>query len=642
MLFGGKGGTGKTTSACATALHFAQEKRGEKTLIVSTDPAHSVGDSFDQEVGETITPVKGIANLWALEIKAEQEEEEFNRVHKAVLEKIADRGTYFDRQDIEAFLSLTIPGLDEVMAVIRITKILKEGQFDFIIIDTAPTGHTVRLLALPSEMERWVGLLDLMQSKHRFLARHFAGRYKKDDADEFLEMMTQDLRRLKGLLSNAERTEFVPVTIPEPMSINETERLLARLRSFRMAADDLIVNRVASRRQGCPFCSVKREAQQEALSQIEQKFSDRRLWKMPLFPYEIRGKERLQEFADVLFGKADYKHEAAPRVFSVSLPGLTTRGAGLISQLLKQERQVILFGGKGGVGKTSVTCATALRVARMFPKKKVLAFSTDPAHSLSDSFGCPIGDRVTPIKGQDNLLALEIDAPKLLEARRKSQRREIEDTFNQILGRGVDIKFDREIMTELVSLTPPGLDEIMALGELTEFIQEGRFDLYVVDTAATGHLLRFLELPQLTRDWLRMTFQLLIKYQGVVRMTKVAEELVDFSKRVRKIQQMLTDVHKTEFVAITIPEAMGLAEARRLVKRLGDLKIACHHLVVNMVMPKTPCGFCAQKRKEQQRYLADLQRSQENGYHVSEIPLFPHKIDGLKPLTALADVMFGR
>jgi len=401
----------------------------------------------------------------------------------------------------------------------------------------------------------------------------------------------------------------------------------------------IIVNRVADERTNCPFCESREKDQRQYLAQIEEKFADYCLYKMPLFPYEIRAIDRLKEYAQVLFGEKTYEYKT---IDPPPIPPENQKTAPTqISALLEKDRQFIIFGGKGGVGKTSSACATALTVAKRNPEKKVLIFSTDPAHSLSDCFDTSIGDKLTIINGLNNLCGFEIDAPKLLEEWKQEHREDIEEVFDEFVGTGMDIQFDREVMTELFTVTPPGLDEILALRKITDFLKEERFNLYILDSAATGHLIRFLEMPALIREWLKTVFKLLIKYKGVVRLTKTAEEMVDFSKQARKVQEILTDFHSTEFVAVSIPEEMGLAETKDLLAALARLKVPCQHLVVNMVIPPTQCGFCATKREEQLRAIQEIiNRAPE--YQVSQIPLLPHKIKGLDDLTSLSEIMYGK
>ncbi|ODS34273.1 MAG: oxyanion-translocating ATPase [Candidatus Scalindua rubra] len=604
--------------------------------MASTDPAHSVGDSFNYRVGNTETLIEEVGNLWALEIDADKVGDEFKLENLKVMKKISDRGTYFDKEDIDGFFDLTIPGINEVMGVIRISDIIKQDKYDLVILDTAPTGHTLRLLSLPEEMERWIKLMDMMQSKHRFLMRTFGGRYMADDADSFLKESFNDVRRVRYILSNERLCEFVPVLIPEPMYIEETQRLVESLKSCGIAVNNIIVNRIAKSHGECPFCSSREDDQKEKLDTIEERFSDYNLYRMPLFPGEVCGLDGLREHADILFGRGyQYKRKSFG---PVSFPELASKSQ--VSHILNKDLRVVIFGGKGGVGKTSIAAATALEIAGRHPQEKVLIFSTDPAHSLVDSFDVPIGDKVTPIPGFSNLFAYEIDAEKVMEEKRQGNRRRVQEAFEKMLGRGMDIVFDRDIMTELASINMPGFDEIMALTRITDFMKENRFDVYIVDSAPTGHLLKFLETPQLMRDWLKLIFRILIKYKRVVKLIEFGEEQVELSRNVRAVQKVLTDTEKTEFVAITIPEEMAVVETNRLLGSLKKLKIFCRHIVINMTIPPTNCPFCKEKQKQQRRYIKEIKKEKSSEYEVTEIRLFPHKIAGMKDLSEFSSVIY--
>lgn len=216
-----------------------------------------------------------------------------------------------------------------------------------------------------------------------------------------------------------------------------------------------------------------------------------------------------------------------------------------------EDRSFLLFGGKGGNGKTTSACATALHLAREKPQRKVLIVSTDPAHSLSEIFDTPVGAAVVPIVPEMNLFGIEINAERLLEDFKSNYRKSINALFSGFGG--VEIRFDREILEELVSASPPGLDEIMALGKVLELVDEQRFNSYVFDSAATGHLLNFLAMPAIIRDWLKMIFRIQIKYQNVIDLRQVTPDLLELSKKVRRVQSILTDPERCEFVATTIP-----------------------------------------------------------------------------------------
>jgi arsenite/tail-anchored protein-transporting ATPase len=521
-----------------------------------------------------------------------------------------------------------------------VADILKSNDYELVILDTAPTGHTMRLLDLPGQMLKWIDVFDLMQDKHRYMSKQFLGVYIKDDADEFLDIMYEDVKKVRALLLNSVTTEFVPVTIPETLSINETDRLVVFLRNHGIPVKNIIVNRII-KGEGCIFCSSKRKEQQWHMREIDEKFKEYNLHKISLFPKEIRGINDLKEFGSALFDKTLPPQPAVMAQFST---GISTQDKSIgsdskLSDICSRDLQFILFGGKGGVGKTSMASATALYMAKQNPQKKVLIFSTDPAHSLSDSFGCSVGNEITPINACDNLYALEIDATQLVEDFKQEYREGIDEIFDNLLGNKLDIKFDREVASELISLTPPGLDELMALKKIMEFSEEEKYDLYVLDTSPTGHLLRFLELPSLVRDWLRAIFKLLLKYKEVIGLNQTAQELLSLSKSIRRIQKTLLDPQKSEFIAITIPEAMGIVETERLLSALKRLEIPCRHVVLNLLIPRTECGFCASKMEEQQRYVQQAKRKFSD-YLVSEIPLFPHQIEGTDSLVELSEVMY--
>ncbi len=642
IMFGGKGGSGKTTAACASAIHISLNRPEVKVLLISTDPAHSLGDSFDIRIGNQITSIEAVPGLSALEIDASQLLNNFKQRYGAAILILAERGTYFDQQDIAEFFCLSLPGLDELMAIMKVADILRSKEYDLIILDTAPTGHTMSLLDLPGHMLKWISVFDLMQNKHRYLSKQFGGEYIKDDADKFLDLISEDVKTVRALLLNSETTEFVPVTIPETLSINETERLAVFLKSHGIPLKNIIVNRVIQA-EGCDFCSSKRREQQRYMREIEEKFKEYDLHEISLFPRQIRGIKDLKEFGSALFDKTFRPQPPAKVQFSpkISVQDKSIGSNSKLSDICSRNLQFILFGGKGGVGKTSMASATALYWAKQNPQKKVLVFSTDPAHSLSDSFSCPVGNRITPINTVGNLYALEIDAVQLVEDFKDEYREGIDEIFDNFLGINAQIKFDREVMRELISLTPPGLDELMALMKIMELSEEGKYDLCVLDTSPTGHLVRFLELPSLVLEWLRTIIKLLLKYKEVARLNRTAQQLYSLSKNIRRIQKTLSDPQKSELVTITIPEAMGIAETERLLSALKRLGIPCQHVVLNMLIPPTECGFCTRKTEEQQKYVKEAKRKFFNCL-ISEIPLFPHEIKGIDSLTELSGIMYGK
>src|SRR5215213_1719464 len=179
LFFGGKGGVGKTTAASATALVLLNKlKRNDFVLLFSTDPAHSLSDSLDTKVGNRLVEVKQFrgARLVAYEMDASLALERFRAAHGEVLAEIAERGTLLDEEDINQLLNLSLPGLDEVMSLFELSEVDREGKYARIVVDTAPSGHTSRLLRLPEVFERIVRTLDLLGEKHRYMIEQFARR----------------------------------------------------------------------------------------------------------------------------------------------------------------------------------------------------------------------------------------------------------------------------------------------------------------------------------------------------------------------------------------------------------------------------------------------------------------------------------
>jgi arsenite-transporting ATPase len=640
VLCGGKGGVGKTTVAAATALYRASQEPERRILLVSTDPAHSLSDSLDQAIGDRITSIEGKPNLSALEMDAAQRLGQFKGQYGDVLKTIADRGTLFDQEDISRFFDLSLPGLDEL--ILEVADILREGEYDLVILDTAPTGHTLRLLALPELLEEWLHVLDLMLAKHRYMASLF-GRYRPDETDAFLERMSSDLCQLRQLLSDGERTEFVPVVIPEAMSLEETSRLLESLETLHLHVRSMVVNRVAPQgaQRACPFCAARHNAQRPYLEAIEHRFPGCDLVWVPLLPREVRGQKALQGYTRAMLGGGAPALDGRAALPSAGWPDPSRRDgrerAIPAERPALATRQLLLFGGKGGVGKTTVAAATAIHLARTNPGTRTLLFSTDPAHSLSDSLGQAFGNQITSVAGVDGLWALEMEAGAFLEELKEVYAAEMEEAFS-FMGRSLDAPFDRRVMKELVSVTPPGLDELMALTKVMDLMDGKAFDRYVLDMAPTGHALRLLEMPGLVRQWFITFFRLLLKYQGVITLTRIADLLRLRSKQLRRVEQLLADPSRYAFVTVTIPEAMAVLETDRLLRRLDELAIACPWIVVNMVVPASGCETCAAMREGQRRHLQALDELAPNAIQV---PLFPHEIRGVDDLAQVARVLYG-
>jgi arsenite-transporting ATPase len=299
QFFGGKGGVGKTTAASATALFLLNTlKQTNSILLFSTDPAHSLSDSLGLKIGNRLVQVaerKG-AKLIAYEMNATLALERFREAHGKVLAEIAERGTLLDEDDINELLNLSLPGLDEVMSLFELSELDREGKYAHVVVDTAPSGHTSRLLRLPEVFARMVHALDRMGEKHRYMIQHFARRkVVADEVDLFLRDLTERIKSVRNLLYDPEQTSFTLVTIPEAMSVRETQRYLELLHEQGVPVTDLIVNRVEQEHDDCVYCRARVKSQKPWLKEIENLFGQLQMHHVPLFAEEVRGAGPLEK-----------------------------------------------------------------------------------------------------------------------------------------------------------------------------------------------------------------------------------------------------------------------------------------------------------------------------------------------------------
>lgn len=297
ILFGGKGGVGKTTMAVATALELAKERT---VLIFTTDPAPSLADSFGQEIGSEPTAIVGEHNLFAMEIDARKVLQDFKEEYDGDILDILQQGTYLADEDTEELLRLDIPGLDEVMGLKKITDYMDSLDYELYIVDTAPTGHTLRLLVLPELLDSWIQFLARLRWKHHAMVRQFAREQRIEKADGFLLEMKKTVNKVKSLLQNSEKTEFVVVTIAEKMGVCETQDLISSLEQMRIPSRHIIVNNLFPQ-DGSDFAERRRETQARYIHELKEKFSSRRITEVVLQPTEVQGIDSLQKLATQLF-----------------------------------------------------------------------------------------------------------------------------------------------------------------------------------------------------------------------------------------------------------------------------------------------------------------------------------------------------
>ncbi|RTY67636.1 ATPase [Flavobacterium sp. GSP27] len=296
IIFGGKGGVGKSVCAIATALALS---KNFKTLLISTDPAHSVSDCLEQEIGFKVVNVDGTANMSALEVDADKALSNFKTEHRNELKKLFDTSTNLDSEDIDEMLDLSIPGIDEMMSFKTIIDFIEEGGYDKYVVDTAPTGHALRLISSPKLLDDWIKVAARMRWKYRYMVTSFSGSYQQDEVDALLFSLKKIVKRIQNLLRDKTKCEFIPVCIPEAMATMETDRLLADLSASGIIARQIIVNNVMVSDDG-DFCKRVKANQLPYLQEIKKTFSNLNIVQVPKFAEEIKGLEALDKLRQVL------------------------------------------------------------------------------------------------------------------------------------------------------------------------------------------------------------------------------------------------------------------------------------------------------------------------------------------------------
>lgn len=585
LLFGGKGGVGKTTCAMAAAIHLAHNRPHESFLLVSTDPAHSLADS----IARTSPP----ENLRILELDAEGALAAFKTEHHEHLRGIASRGTFLDEEDISKLLDLSLPGLDELMAFTEISKWVEKRTYRCIIVDTAPTGHTLRLLTMPALIQKWLRALDTLLAKHRYMKLVFRGSYRRDYLDHFLQEFSAIVNQMQTLMQNADLCRFIPVMLAEELSIRETASLLQFLQELRMPVAEILVNRLYPD-NNCPACREAAYAQKTSLISLRKipNFRDHPLWGIPFYPGEVRGIESLSGFWDGTRGLT----RIPLRLPGENTPRLQPK-VEAASNISLEGLKLLLFAGKGGVGKTTLACATALRLAHEGSRKNLLLFSIDPAHSLSACLGVPIGPE--PVRISPGLSAVEFDAETEFESLKQQYQTDLARYLKATLP-NYDLTFDRQVLERILDLSPSGLDEIMALTRAMELFLHGRYDLLILDSAPTGHLLRLLELPQIIDQWLKVFFGLLLKYRTVFSLPKVSQRLVKLSKELKAFRALLQDRTRSALFGVTILTEMAFQETVDLIAACKRLAVNVPLLFLNLVTPPAACSLCCALAKREE------------------------------------------
>jgi arsenite-transporting ATPase len=517
MFFTGKGGVGKTSTASALAIHLANQ--GKQVLIVSTDPASNLEDVFETELTNEIQPIPNVKGLFACNLDPEEAarayREKVVRPYKGML---PDSVLQSMEEQLSGACTVEIAAFDEFTNLLANT--LVHDKYEHIIFDTAPTGHTLRLLQLPTA---WTDFLNESSHGANCLGPLSGLNGKKEMYAKTVEA-----------LSNQEKTTLLLVARPDENSLLEAERAACELFKIGMVQQILLVNGVLQAfTEGDRVSEAFYMKQKLALSMVPGGLKDIPVYEIPLVPFSLTGIDSLSK----LFGQKESEIQLEIKNEEISLPIFND----LIEDLEQRGIKVVFTMGKGGVGKTTI--ASAIAIALSERGHKVHLTTTDPAAHLSHYFG--------EKQDYESLTISRID-PKV----------EVEKYRNEVLS-----KLSEELNEDAIAyikedLESPCTEEIAIFQAFSNMIGRSNDEIVVIDTAPTGHTLLLLDAAH-------------SYHRELERSTG------DISENVKELLPRLRNQNETEIVITTLPEATPVLEADRLQKDLLRAGIVPHWWVIN-------------------------------------------------------------
>jgi arsenite-transporting ATPase len=565
ILIGGKGGVGKTTIATAAALHFA---RTRPVVLFTTDPASNLGDLFDSHPP---TPNLTIEALDASSLYAK-----FLERNLASFIELGDRGTYLDRDELQRFFELSLPGVDELMAWMRIGELAEETPDSLIVVDTAPTGHTLRMLSSAGHFRQLAAALDAMQEKHRAMVRQFRRREVRDAIDAFIEEFDGQARRRRELLTDPARAAFVVVLLSEPWVVEQTERLVAEVREDGLDVPFVVLNRAIADAD----CERDRRRAAEDL-RARRQFP--RVVDAPRSCTPLDSATRIEAWLN--HGPSENREPGTENIPTCALEVGSPK--------------LLFVAGKGGVGKTTSAASIALQLAAAHPDREFVAISVDPAHTLPTVFA----NEAPP----SNLAIETIDTREQWRRFRESIGSEIERVIDSLTPRGLSVAYDSEALQKLVEIAPPGADELFAITRLADLLDDGSKAMVIVDTAPTGHFLRLLDLPKTAGQWVREFMRILLHYREVVASGTLGEELVSASRALHALEAAFS-TERVAVIVVTRPERTVIAETKRLLANIEHRAMHVAGVIANYVTPESGCACDRSTRGYELTALAALGR----------------------------------
>jgi arsenite/tail-anchored protein-transporting ATPase len=524
LFFTGKGGVGKTSTACATAIALADE--GKKVLLVSTDPASNLQDVLEIELSNMPQPVPAVTNLFACNLDPEEAARAYReKVVGPYRGKLPDSVVATMEEQLSGACTVEIAAFDEFTGLLSDASIV--DSYDHIIFDTAPTGHTLRLLQLPTA---WSGFLEESTHGASCLGPLSGLAEKKAIYAESMEA-----------LADGNKTSLILVARPDESSLFEANRASQELRGIGINNQLLIVNGLMKTFiDEDPVSSSFYEKQQAAIQQFPEGLKEVKTFSLPYVSYSLTGLESLRHF---LKNETMLASQSSVERKNHHLPGLKD----LIADVSEKGTRVIFTMGKGGVGKT--TMASAIAVGLVEKGHKVHLTTTDPAAHLE-------------------LMFKNSESNQLLSISRIDPKQEVKDYKQEVLSTaGKDLDEGGLAYLE-EDLNSPCTEEIAVFRAFADVVEKSKDEIVVIDTAPTGHTLLLLDAAQ--------------SYHK-----ELARTTGEVPESVQKLLPRLRNPQETNVVIVTLAEATPVLEASRLQADLERAEITPQWWIINQSLNAT-------------------------------------------------------
>jgi arsenite-transporting ATPase len=312
-----------------------------------------------------------------------------------------------------------------------------------------------------------------------------------------------------------------------------------------------------------------------------------------------------------------------------------------LKRLDEEQKRLIMIGGKGGVGKT--TCASAIALHFSLQGKRTLIISSDPTPSLSDIFEMEIGDQEKPIKNTKDLYGIEISSDVVLKKWKDRFGPEIYEVVSSFTS------LDYDFVDYIGGA--PGIEEEYMLNYILEMVEGSQYDLVVWDTAPAGHTLRLLHLPQLflrhleaaTKFYMNL-YSYFEKLKESVKLRKGKKSLLEiisgWEDLAEKVVNFIRDPLKSDFIIVTIPEALGVRQTERIIKDFDEYGLKVNHLIINYVIQEADCNFHKIRKEMQQNYIQILNNQYSHRIGLIELPLMPQEVKGVERINKISEILF--